>query len=495
MQESSSSVDVLLVGAGIMSATLASLMTQLEPNFTYLMVEALEGVALESSDAWNNAGTGHAGFCELNYTPVHADGIVATRRALEINAAYETSLQYWSSLVEQGVLPESSRFINRVPHDSLVWGDDNVAFLKQRHARLSEHPLFAGMAYTESPSQLSQWMPLVMRGRDKASPLAATQIEYGTDVDFGALTRLLVEHLQTLPQFELRVHTKVIDLKKQSDGRWRVKLRDTVTKRVRTLYAKFVFLGAGGGALPLLQKSGIPEAKGYGGFPVSGQWLACHNPSVIQQHRAKVYGKAPLGAPPMSVPHLDTRWINGEQALLFGPYAGFTSRFLKRGSWLDLVKSVKPNNLSPMLAVSVQHTDLTRYLIGEVMQSFESRMQSLQQFYPEADPADWKLAVAGQRVQIIKRCEKNRGKLEFGTEIVSAQDGSLAALLGASPGASTSVQAMLTVIERCFTGTIQTSAWQAKLKALIPHYGHSLVDAPERVSSIRERSLRILNLV
>lgn len=494
MQESSSSVDVLLVGAGIMSATLASLLTQLEPNFRCLMVEALEGVALESSDAWNNAGTGHAGFCELNYTPVQADGIVATRRALEINAAYETSLQYWSSLVEQGLLPEPSRFINRVPHDSLVWGEDNVAYLKQRHARLSEHPLFSGMAYTESRAQLAEWMPLVMQGRSTGEPLAATQITYGTDVDFGALTRLIVAHLQTLPSFELRIHTKVTDLKKQPDGRWRVKLRDTASKRVRTIYAKFVFLGAGGGALPLLQKSGIPEAKGYGGFPVSGQWLACHNPSVIQQHRAKVYGKAPIGAPPMSVPHLDTRWINGEQALLFGPYAGFTSRFLKRGSWLDLVKSVKPSNVSSMLAVGVQHTDLTRYLIGEVMQSFESRMQTLQQFYPDADPADWKLAVAGQRVQIIKRCEKKRGKLEFGTEIVSAQDGSLAALLGASPGASTSVQAMLTVLEHCFKEAMQTSAWQAKLATLIPHFGHSLVDEPSQVPAIRERSMRILNL-
>jgi len=476
--------DVLLVGGGVMSATLGTLLAQLDPGLAITMVERLEAVALESSDGWNNAGTGHAGYCELNYTPQQPDGSVAITRALGINAAFEVSLQLWSSLVEQGALPSPQRFINPTPHASFVWGEADVAFLKERHTKLAAHPLFADMEYSEDTAMLAAWMPLVMQNRPLGQKVAATRVNYGTDVDFGALTRLMVEALQKQANFTLQLRQSVESLKQQPDGRWRVTLGNG-----ETLVARFVFLGAGGGALPLLQKSGIPEGRGYGGFPVSGQWLVCNNPSLPQQHHAKVYGKAPLGAPPMSVPHLDTRIIGGKPALLFGPYAGFTTKFLKRGSFLDLLSSVKPNNFTSMLAAGRDNLDLTRYLIGEVFQSHQERMEALRRFFPDAKDADWALANAGQRVQIIKH-----GKLEFGTEVVTAPDGSLAALLGASPGASTSVQAMLGIIERCFSQRMQDASWQRRMKDLIPSYGESLIENADLLRSVRAHTLSTLAL-
>lgn len=487
-------IDILLIGGGVMSATLATLLSQLAPELQILMVEKQDAVATESTDAWNNAGTGHAGYCELNYTPQSADGTVTINRALAINAGFEVSLELWSSLVEQGLLPAPHAFINATPHESFVWGEKDVAFLKARHALLQKHHLFADMEYSEDATTISQWMPLVMQQRALNVPIAATRVAYGTDVDFGSLTRHLIAGLEKQINFKLLCSHEVKHLKQDANKRWLVEIQDKKSGSSRTLSASFVFLGAGGGALPLLQKSNIPEARGYGGFPVSGQWLVCKNPEVIKQHSAKVYGKAALGAPPMSVPHLDTRYINGESALLFGPYAGFTSKFLKQGSYLDLPKSVKAGNLKSMLGVARHNLDLTRYLVGEVLQTHEARMEALRKFYPEARNEDWELAVAGQRVQIIKQCEQNGGKLEFGTEIVAAKDGSLAALLGASPGASVSVQAMLDVLKRCFPKELATVEWQQKLKDLIPSYGQSLVEDAELLGQVRKRTLSTLNL-
>lgn len=487
-------IDVLLVGGGIMSATLATLLHRLDPALQIVLLERQPAVATESSDAWNNAGTGHAGYCELNYTPEAADGSVSIPRALGINAAFEVSLQFWSSLVEQGVLSAPRTFINATPHESFVWGERDVAFLRERHARLSRHHLFADMQFSEDAAVIADWMPLVMQQRDRSEPTAATRVAYGTDVDFGALTRQLVAALQQQSNFRLLCGHEVDSLQQSANRRWRLQARETASGNRHVLEAAFVFLGAGGATLPLLQKSGIAEARGYGGFPVSGQWLVCRDPEIVGQHRAKVYGKAALGAPPMSVPHLDTRYINGEPALLFGPYAGFTSKFLKQGSFLDLPKSVKSDNLKSLLGVARHNMDLTRYLIHEALQSHEERMASLRKFYPQARSVDWQLAQAGKRVQIIKRCAETGGKLEFGTEIVAAADGSLAALLGASPGASVSVQAMLDVLQRCFAGRLASAAWQDQLRALIPSYGQSLVDDAELLRRVRERTLTSLAL-
>ncbi len=486
--------DVVLVGGGVMSATLGMMLRQLDPSLDIVMVERLDHVAHESTDGWNNAGTGHAGYCELNYTPETDDGDVAIERALKINAQFEVSLQFWSYLVEQGVLPEPESFINRTPHQSFVWGEKNVAFLKRRFERLSAHHLFREMEYTESPDELEQWMPLVVQHRDPMQRVAATRIKHGADVDFGSLTRSMVEYLESQPNFELMLSSPVHYIDQRDNGRWKVRVRNQKTGELTKLEAGFVFLGAGGGALPMLQKSGIDEARGYGGFPVSGQWLVCRKPEIVEQHHAKVYGKAPIGAPPMSVPHLDTRIINGEPALLFGPFAGFTTRFLKQGSVLDLFGSVKPTNLRPMLSVSKSNMDLTRYLIGEVFQSHSDRVASLRNFFPDAREEDWELKMAGQRVQIIKQVEGGGGKLEFGTEIVAAQDGTLAALLGASPGASTAANAMLDVLERCFPEKFASPEWQARMKELVPSYGQSLVEDEELLTHVRERTLSTLKL-
>ncbi|MDR5172136.1 malate dehydrogenase (quinone) [Methylobacillus flagellatus] len=485
--------DILLVGGGIMSATLGTLLHKLNPDLRITLVEQQAEVATESSDGWNNAGTGHAGYCELNYTPQNADGSVSIARALKINAAFEESLQFWAWLVEQGILREPASFINPTPHASFVWGEKDVAFLQKRHRALSAHHLFADMEYSEDPAVLQQWMPLVMAARKADIPVAATRVAYGSDVDFGSLTRQLVQHLQSAPGFKLLTRHAVTGLKQQQ-GRWQVKAADLSKGKPLGIRAGFVFLGAGGATLPLLQKSAVKEAKGYGGFPVSGQWLVCHNQDVINRHHAKVYGKAPIGAPPMSVPHLDTRIINGKPALLFGPFAGFTTRFLKQGSLLDLVSSVKRGNLKSMLGAGRHNMDLTRYLVGEVFQTHKQRVAALRNFYPQAKESEWSLVSAGQRVQIIKECDQKGGRLEFGTEIVSAGDGSLAALLGASPGASTSVPAMLEVLQRCFGQQLQSASWQERMREMLPSYGQSLIEDAELLRTVRRRTLTSLKL-
>ncbi len=489
--------DITLVGGGIMSATLAMLLYRLDPSLHICMVEKLPEIAQESSKALNNAGTGHAGYCELNYTPQDKYGHIEINRALDINAAFEISLQFWSHLVEADPKEiNSASFINRVPHLSAVWNPQDIAYLKSRYNQLKTHPLFADMKWSEDTQSFQDWIPLMMAARPDSSHLAATRVEHGADVNFGALTRTLVSYLQKHANFQLLTHARVHDLKRigENGKQWAVRVLKQDSHEKLTIKTPFVFLGAGGIALHLLQNSGIPEAAGYGGFPVSGQWLICQNEELIQRHHAKVYSLAPVGAPPMSVPHLDTRIINGKKSLLFGPYAGFTTKFLKHGSSLDLIKSVKPDNIKSLLGAGKNNLDLTKYLVKEALQTHEQRMASLLTFMPDAHPDDWKLEHAGKRVQIIKRCNEKWGKLEFGTEIVASQDGSLAALLGASPGASVSVKAMLDVLERCFPDKVQTPAWQDRLKSMIPSYGSSLITDTNLAERVRRYTLATLKL-
>lgn len=485
-------VDVVLVGAGAMSATLGTLLRQLDPALNLVMIERLDQVALESTSGWNNAGTGHAAYCELNYTPEQPDGCINASKAYDINVAFELTLQFWAYLVQQGALPEPKDFIHPTPHMSFVWGERNVEFLRKRFALLSQHPLFAGMEYSEDPAVLHQWIPLVMEGRDPGQPVAATRVNHGTDVNFGELTRSLVHYLQQAGHFELLLQHQVKGLQRLPEGKWQVTASGQGMQT--TFTTRFVFLGAGGAALPLLQKSGIAEEKGYAGFPVSGQWLVCNKPEIVKRHFAKVYGKPSLGAPPMSVPHLDTRVIDGKPALLFGPFAGFTTRFLKQGSWLDMFKTIRPDNLWPMLKVGLGNLDLIRYLMTEVMHSHHTRIRALQDYYPQARDEDWELREAGMRVQIIKPDPQHGGRLEFGTEVVAAGDGSLAALLGASPGASITVPAMLQVLEKCFPQAMASAEWQDKLQRMLPSYGHSLIHEPALLQQIRQHTLATLQL-
>ena len=495
--------DVVLIGAGIMSATLGTVLKELEPSLVIRMFETLHDCGLESSDGWNNAGTGHAANCELNYTPQRADGSIDISKALEVNTEFDISRQLWSFLVEKGAIPDPRAFIHPCPHMSFVWGDANVAFLRARFKEMSAHHCYHGMEYSEDHAQIAAWAPLIMEGRDPSQQVAATRIVTGTDVDYGALTRLLVKHLASQPDFTTRYNRKVVALDRSEDGRWLVSAQDTYDGGIETVSAKFVFIGAGGGSLPLLQKSGIPEGKGYGGFPVSGIWLRCDVDAISQRHGAKVYGKAATGSPPMSVPHLDTRIIGEKQSLLFGPYAGFSSKFLKYGSLTDLFTSLSGDNIIPLLDVARDNVQLSEYLIGQVMQSADHQFATLQQFFPKAVKQDWTKAVAGQRVQTIKPhmssgwFKHEEGLLEFGTEVVAAADKSLVALLGASPGASTAAFIALEVLQRCFDGELTESGWLPRLRNIIPTFGIDLTrdaEACRKTRAATAASLKIENV-
>lgn len=492
MNHGQTSTDVILIGAGIMSATLGTLLKELAPDWNITVFEQLARAGEESSNEWNNAGTGHAALCELNYTTERPDGTIDISKAIKVNEQFQVSRQFWAYLVQRQLIHNPQDFIMPLPHMSYVRGEQNVKFLSKRYEAMSAHPLFQGMEFTQDPEKLREWVPLMMKDRKLEEPIAATKIDSGTDVNFGALTRMLLNHLKE-KGVDIRYKHSVKKLKRTTDGLWELMVKDLNSGATERHTAKFVFIGAGGGSLHLLQKSGIPEGKRIGGFPVSGLFMVCNNPEVVEQHHAKVYGKASVGAPPMSVPHLDTRFIDNKKSLLFGPFAGFSPKFLKTGSMFDLITSVKPHNLLTMLAAGVKEMALTRYLIGQLMLSKEQRMEELRDFVPGAKSEDWDLIVAGQRVQVIKdTVEGGKGTLQFGTEVVSAADGSIAALLGASPGASTAVHVMLEVIEKCFPQYLE--AWKPKIKEMIPSYGLSLSENPELFRTLQQSTAQALGL-
>lgn len=493
MSNTQSSSDVVLIGAGIMSGTLGTLLKELAPEWKITVFEKLENAGEESSNEWNNAGTGHSALCELNYTAEKPDGSIDTSKAVRIYEQFQISKQFWSYLVNKNLIRNPQDFIMPLPHMSFVQGEKDVAFLRKRYEALVNIPLFEEMQFSDDPKTIKKWAPLMMEGRNSDEPIAATKVDSGTDVNFGALTRILFEHLKK-QNVDIKYKHKVEDIKRRKDGKWEVKVKNLNTGEIERHAANFVFIGGGGGSLPLLQKTGIPESKHIGGFPVSGLFLVCKNPDVIKKHHAKVYGKAAVGAPPMSVPHLDTRYINNKKTLLFGPFAGFSPKFLKTGSNLDLLNSVKPNNVITMLAAGAKNIPLTKYLIQQLLLTKEQRIEELREFIPDAKSEDWDIIVAGQRVQVIKDTETGgKGTLQFGTEVITASDGSVAALLGASPGASTAVYVMLEVIKRCFPDNM--GKWEKKIKDMIPSYGISLVENKDLLRKIQKMTSETLGLV
>ncbi|SFU27100.1 malate dehydrogenase (quinone) [Pustulibacterium marinum] len=465
---------VVLIGAGIMSATLATLLKKLNPGISISIFEKLDVISGESSNATNNAGTGHSGFCELNYTPQKEDGSVDISKAINVAKSFELSREFWSFLVKEKTIINPQEFIQAVPHMSFVWGEENIDFLKKRWELLKEHPLFKGMEFSDDWDEIASWIPLMMENRSKEEKVAVTKMPAGTDVNFGELTRKMLLGLFYEKEIDLHMAHEVKDIHRNSNGKWEVKVKNLTTKKKSIVEADFVFVGAGGRALNLLEKSKIEEIKGFGGFPVSGEWLVCNNEEVIKNHHAKVYGKAKVGAPPMSVPHLDTRLINGKPSLLFGPFAGFSTKFLKNGSYWDFFDSMKKDNIGPMLSAGAQNIPLTRYLIEQVRQDKKDKIESLREYFPNAKSEDWDQKTAGQRVQVIKKSGRG-GILQFGTEVVSCKDGSLAGLLGASPGASTAVAIMIDLLQQCFPEKFE-SEWKAKIQEMIPSYGKENLD-------------------
>ncbi|WP_347128072.1 malate:quinone oxidoreductase [Staphylococcus capitis] len=491
MSTQHSKTDVILIGGGIMSATLGTLLKELSPEKEIKLFERLDQPGEESSNVWNNAGTGHSALCELNYTKESKDGSVDITKAIKINEQYQVSKQFWTYLVRTGQLDSPGKFIQSVPHMSFVKGENNVRFLKSRVDSLQKNVLFEKMEISEDPEKIKKWVPLMMEGRKSEEPIAITYDETGTDVNFGALTKKLISNLQE-KHVEVNYKHEVQDIKKQDNGNWNVVIKDLTSGQITNYETEFVFIGAGGASLPLLQKTGIKESKHIGGFPVSGLFLRCKNPDVIKQHHAKVYGKAEVGAPPMSVPHLDTRFVNGERSLLFGPFAGFSPKFLKTGSYLDLIKSVKPNNIVTMLSAGVKEFNLTKYLVSQLMLSNEERVDDLRVFFPEAKDEDWEVITAGQRVQVIKDTDKSKGNLQFGTEVITSEDGTLAALLGASPGASTAVDIMFDVLQRCYQS--EFSGWESKIKEMVPSFGLKLSEHEDVYHAVNKEITKYLNV-
>lgn len=484
-------IDVALIGGGVMSATLGTLLNQLDPGLEIQVFERLEAVALESSNPWNNAGTGHAALCELNYMPDSTNGSLPNpAKAIAINEQFQLSRQFWAFLVKSKVLKSPETFIHSTPHMTFVRGAKDVDYLRRRSEVLSKQPLFKGFEFTTDHKKISKWTPLLIEGRDQDEVIAATKIDSGTDVDFGAITDQMFEHLSK-QGVTINLRHEVVKLRRINDG-WHITVKNLETKEKTYLASKFVFVGAGGWALKLLQSAGIPEAKGYGLFPVSGSFLRTTNVDLVAKHKAKVYSQASVGAPPMSVPHLDTRVVNGETSLLFGPFAGAIPKFLKNGSVLDLPMAIRPSNMIPYISVAIKNLSLIKYLVGELVKSKDQQFDSLREFVPNAKPSDWKLIVAGQRAQVIKRNEAGLGTLQFGTEVVSSSDGTIAGLLGASPGASTSVHIMLEVLEKAYPERF--ASWQPKLKKMIPSLGQSLNADKKLAAQVLADTARVLKL-
>lgn len=491
--DNNSSKSIILIGAGIMSTTLGTFLKNLEPGWNIKMFERLDVSGHESSHETNNAGTGHAALCELNYTVEQKDGSIDIEKAKTINEQFEISKQFWSYLVKSKHINNPKEFIRPLPHISFVMGAGNVNFLKRRYEALVSHPMFHDLEYTEDNSVIKDWIPLMMNGRNSEELVAASKIDDGTDVNFGELTRKMAWSIDGHNNASIHYRHEVQDFRQLEDGKWEVKVHNTEKSKIEYHAADYIFIGAGGHAIPLLQKTGIPESKHLGGFPISGAFLVCNNPDIVRRHNAKVYGKEPYGTPPMTVPHLDRRYIQGQESLLFGPFAAIGPKFLKYGSNMDMFKSIKTDNMLTLASAGIKNMPLVKYSIQQVMMRKSDRMAELRKFVPDAKDEDWDIHIAGKRVQVIKDTEEHgKGFIQFGTEVVSSEDNTVIALLGESPGASVSVSVALEVFKQSFPEYRET--WETKLKEMIPSYGQSLIENSKLLYEIREMTAKELEL-
>lgn len=477
--------DVILIGGGIMSATLGSMLAVLQPDWRIVLLERTTGLATESSGPWNNAGTGHTGFCELNYMPDPADG----RKASMVAGQFHVSRQWWAHLVRTGLLLPDS-FIHATPHMDVVFGRRDVAYLQQRFETLTKVPLFDGLEYTEDSATIAEWAPLMVEGRTDDEPMAATRHLGGTDVDFGALTEGLTR-IVTDAGGQVLLDHEVRSLRRSSDGAWVVAGR-TGSGRFE-LRGRRVFVGAGGMALRLLQRARLPEIRGYAVLPVGAAFFRCSTPEVVARHESKVYSQAGIGAPPMSVPHLDRRFVNGTGHLMFGPYATFSTKLLKQGRLTDFFTTLQWHNLHVIAAALIQNLSLMRYLLGELAARPRKKFAKLQHFYPKADLDQWELIPAGQRAQLVTPDHRRIGVLHQGTELVVGGGGTIAGLLGASPGASTAVPIMLNLLQQCFPVEWQKS-WKNIVNEAIPGHDPHTNWATSTVNASVSSTASALNL-
>ena len=482
-------MDVIIIGAGIMGTTFATLAKELAPELNITILERLESAGEGNSWVFNNAGTGHEANCELNYTPVDEE-VISVEKALKIHAQFNVAKQFWAHLIKKGAIKDPKTFINQTKHCTIV-SESSIDELRLRFKEMSAHHFFESMRFSEDFDEIKSWIPYLMEGRPRHEKMAATVIETGTDVNFGALTQQMAEHAAQDLGVKIEYGTHVKRVHKSPAGSWLVETeRHGAPVRYK---ADVLFVGAGGGAFPILKKSHLPFAKRFTGFPVGGRFLqAPISAEQADHYRAKTYGKAKVGAPPMSVPHLDLRVADGQHYLLFGPFASFKPVLEKGRGFFDYLRAMRLHDIPGLLNVTLEHFPLVKYLVSETFKGEKSMFEELESFAPGLSKKfDWKPVHAGQRVQIIKD-----GDLQMGTEILVSKDKTYGTLLGASPGASVSPEVMLRCLEQLLPAIFTKEATRKAKKEIFPEDDlDTLATNPDRYREIRDAVNKQLGIV
>ncbi|NMT64961.1 malate:quinone oxidoreductase [Marinobacter orientalis] len=481
-------MNVIIIGAGIMGTTFATLAKEMVPDLDITILERLDGPGEGNSSAFWNAGTGHEANCELNYTPVDEE-VISVEKALKIHAQFNVAKQFWAYLIEKGAIKDPTTFINQTKHCTIV-SEPAIQELKLRFKEMSAHHFFEHMRYSEDFDEIKSWIPYTMEERPRHEKMAATVIETGTDVNFGALTEQMAEYAVNDLGVRIEYGTHVRRVHRSPTGRWVI---EAVSKGVPVQHkADVLFVGAGGGAFPLLKRSHLPFRSRFAGFPVGGRFLQAQiSEEQARYYTAKTYGKAKVGAPPMSVPHLDLRVVDGKHYLLFGPFASFKPVLERGRGFFDYLTSIRLHDIPGLLNVALEHFPLVKYLVSESFKGEKSMFEELDSFAPGLSKKfDWKPIAAGQRVQIIKD-----GDLQMGTEIVVSKDKTYGTLLGASPGASVSPEVMLRCLEQLLPSIFSKEEARKKKQEMFPEDDlDTLINAPDRYREIRDAVNRQLGI-